>query len=275
MVVMLVALSLPSAAQGGPPFITDDPGTPGDGNWETNVALTTERHPDERIFNAPLLDINYGLGPRIQLKYQVPYLVVGSNDGPTRSGLGQSLAGVKWRFYENDEKGLEVSTYPQLEFNNPTSSVERGLVDSGVRFFLPIEVTKKVGPVEINPEAGYWFAGNTGAAWATGVVVARQVSKRLELDGELYATANTNGSYHWTTFDGGGRCKLGGPLVLLFMAGRSFRGPASGQPQLFGYSTQQFCPHSLPILPPAFASPTISDPHQRGHGHTGLVLLRP
>jgi hypothetical protein len=240
LVVLLAALALPAAAQGGPPFITDDPGTPGDGNWEVNAALYSERHPTERIYNAPILDINYGLGPRIQLKYQVPYLVVGTDDGPTRSGLGKSLAGVKWRFYDSDEKGLEISTYPQLEFNNPTSSVVRGLTDAGVRFFLPIEVTKKVGPFEINPEAGYWFADKAGAAWATGVVVAREVSKRLELDGELYATANTNGSNHWNTYDGGGRYKLGEHFVLLFMAGRSFRRPSSGQPQLFGYLGMQF-----------------------------------
>jgi len=239
-VVMLAALSLPAAAQGGPPFIGDDPGTPGDGNWEVNVAAYTERHPTERIYNAPILDANYGWGPRIQLKYQVPYLVDGTDGGPTRSGLGKSLAGVKWRFYDNDEKGLQISTYPQFEFNNPTSSVARGLADPGVRFYLPIEVNKKVGPFEINPEAGYWFASNKGAAWATGVVVARQVSKRLELDGELYATANTNGSNHWTTFDGGGRYKLGEHFVLLFMAGRSFRGASSGQPQFFGYLGMQF-----------------------------------
>jgi hypothetical protein len=240
LVVMPAALSLPATAQGGPPFITDDPGTPGDGNWEINVAAYNERHPTERIYNAPILDANYGWGPRIQLKYQVPYLVVGTDDGPTRSGLGKSLAGVKWRFYENDEKGLEISTYPQIEFNNPTSSVQRGLADPGVRFFLPIEITKKVGRFEINPEAGYWFADKAGAAWAAGVVVAREVSNRLELDGELYATANTNGSDHWTSLDGGGRYKLGRHFVLLFMAGRSFRGPASGQPQFFGYLGMQF-----------------------------------
>jgi hypothetical protein len=240
LLALLGGLSLPSLAQGGPPFITDDPGTPGDGNWEVNVALYNERHPTERIYNAPILDANYGWGPRIQLKYQVPYLVDGTDGGPTRSGLGKSLAGVKWRFYDNDEKGLEISTYPQLEFNNPTSSLQRGLVAYGTRLYLPIEVTKKVGPFEINPEAGYWFADKAGAAWATGVVVARQVSKRLELDGELYATANTNGSNQWTTYDGGGRYKLGEHFVLLFMAGRSFRGPASGQPQFFGYLGMQF-----------------------------------
>ena len=239
-VLTLTTLPLLCAAQGGPPFITDDPGTPGDGNWEINVACITERHSDERVFNAPILDMNYGLGGRLQLKYQVPYLVVGTDGGPTRTGLGKSLAGVKWRFYENEDKGLEISTYPQLEFNNPTSSVERHLVDNGARFFLPIEVTKKLGPVEINPEAGYWFAERTGAAWATGVVIARQASKRLELDGELYATANTNGASHWTSFGGGGRYKIGGPMVLLFMAGRSFRSANSGQPSLFGYLGVQF-----------------------------------
>ncbi len=238
--VVLAALSLPAAAQAGPPFLGDDPGTPGDGNWEINVAAYTERHPTERIYNAPILDANYGLGPRIQLKYQVPYLVVGDDGGPTRSGLGKSLAGVKWRFYDSDEKGLEISTYPQLEFNNPTSSLQRGLVDDGTRFYLPVELTKKVGPFEINPEVGYWFADKAGSAWATGLVVGRQVSKHLELDGELYNTANTNGSNHWNTFDGGGRYRLGEHFVLLFMAGRSFRGPASGQPQFFGYLGMQF-----------------------------------
>jgi hypothetical protein len=240
LLLLLLILTLPAAAQGGPPFIGDDPGTPGDGNWEVNIAAYTERHPTERLYNAPILDANYGWGSRIQLKYQVPYLVDGTDGGPTRSGLGKSLAGVKWRFYDSDEKGLQISTYPQLEFNNPTSSVERGLVDSGVRFYLPIEITKKVGPFIVNPEFGYWFADKAGAAWATGIVVGRDVTKRLELDGELYATANTNGSNHWTTYDGGGRYKLNEHFVLLFMAGRSFRGPASGQPQFLGYLGMQF-----------------------------------
>jgi len=240
LLVMLAAFSLPAAAQAGPPFIGDDPGTPGDGNWEINVATYNERHPAQRIYNAPILDMNYGWGPRIQLKYQVPYLVDGTDGGPTRSGLGKSLAGVKWRFYDSDEKGLQISTYPQLEFNNPDNSVHRGLTDSGVRFYLPIELTKKVGSFEINPEVGYWFADKAGAAWATGIVVGRDVSKKLELDAELYDTANTNGSNHWNTFDGGGRYKLGEHFVLLFMAGRSFRGPASSQPLFFGYLGMQF-----------------------------------
>lgn len=240
LIALLAALALQSAAQGGPPFITDDPGTPGNGNWEINVAAYTERHPSERLYNAPILDMNYGWGPRIQLKYQVPYLVEGADGGPTRSGLGKSLAGVKWRFYDSGEDGLQVSTYPQLEFNNPTSSSERGLVDYGTRFYLPIEFSKKVGPLHINPEAGYWFASSKGQAWATGVVVLREVNPRLELAGEFYSTANTNGSSHWNTFDFGGRYTLQDHFVLLFTAGRSLNVASIGQPDFFGYLGMQF-----------------------------------
>jgi hypothetical protein len=230
----------PAAAQAGPPFLGDDPGTPGDGNWEINVATYTERHPNGRLYDAPILDMNYGWGSRIQLKYQLPYLVDASDGDRARTGLGKSLAGVKWRFYDSDERKLAISTYPQLEFNNPTSSLERGLVDYGTRFYLPIELTEKVGSFEINPEVGYWFASRKGAAWATGLVVLREVSKRLELAGELYDTANTNGSNHWNTLDGGGRYKLGEHFVLLFMAGRSVTRSSMSQPQFFGYLGMQF-----------------------------------
>jgi hypothetical protein len=248
LIVALAALTLPAAAQGGPPFITDDPGTPGNGNWEINVAAYAERHPSDSLYNAPIVDMNYGWGPRIQLKYQVPYLVESSDGGPTRSGLGKSLAGVKWRFYDSggDSEedggggGLQISTYPQLEFNNPTSSLDRGLVDYGTRFYLPIEFSKKIGPFQVNPEAGYWFANNKGAAWATGIIALHEFNKRLELGGELYFTANTNGTNHWNTFDFGGRYKLQEHFVLLFTAGRSLNAASESQPQFFGYLGMQF-----------------------------------
>jgi hypothetical protein len=244
LILIMAALTNPASAQGGPPFITDDPGTPGDGNWEINVATYAELHPTERIYNAPIVDMNYGLGNRIQLKYQVPYLVVGDDGDPTRTGMGKSLAGVKWRFYDSDQNQLQISTYPQLEFNNPSSSLQRGLVDYGTRFYLPIELSKKIGPFQVNPEIGYWFAsnlaGNKGAAWGAGLIVLREVNKRLEVAGEVYNSANTNGSNPWNTYDGGGRYKLGEHFVLLFMAGRSFAKPSISQPQFFGYLGMQF-----------------------------------
>src|SRR5438067_1001366 len=87
-----------AGAQGGPPLLTDDPITPGDRHWEVNIALTAEHFRGERSYGAPLLDLNYGLGERIQLKWEVPWLMVQTPGAGTRSGLGDSKLGVKWRF---------------------------------------------------------------------------------------------------------------------------------------------------------------------------------
>ena len=238
--LLLIALSLRVVAQGGPPFITNDPGTPGSNSWEINIMTYAERHPAARIFNAPILDLNYGVGSRVQLTYEVPYLVEGTDGGPTRTGLGKSVPGVKWRFYDSDEKQLSLSIFPQLEFNNPTSSLRRGLVDYNTRFYLPLEISKKIGPIQVNPEVGYIFADHSGAAWFNGLVVLREVGKRMELAGEFYNMANTDGSNHWNTFDAGGRYTLSEHYIVLFMAGRSLTGASASQPSLFGYLGMQF-----------------------------------
>ena len=106
-------------AQGGPPLLTDDPGTPGNRNWEINIASMRTVTLGEREIQAPLLDINYGWGDRIQLKYQLAYLFDGDSGGPYRGALGNSLMGVKWRFYQQSSAGgWNISTYPQLPSSN-------------------------------------------------------------------------------------------------------------------------------------------------------------
>jgi hypothetical protein len=100
-------------AQGGPPLLTDDPGTPGNRNWEINIASMRTDTLGEREIQAPLLDINYGLGDRIQLKYQLAYVFDGDNGGPYRGTPGNSLMGAKWRFYQQSrEGGWNISTTP-------------------------------------------------------------------------------------------------------------------------------------------------------------------
>lgn len=227
-------------AQGGPPLLTDDPGTPGNHNWEINVGFLADRRPAVREYQVPQLDINYGYGDRLQLKYQIPWLIRGEDGIATRSGLGKSLFGVKWRFFENDKHGLEFSTYPQLEVDNPNRSVQRGLSDRGVRFLLPFEVVKKVGPVDVNGEVGHWFTQYGADQWIFGLAFGYQATHRLELLSEIYDFKTADPTQADTTFDFGGRLKLKGPLVLLFMAGRSFHGAASGQSQFIGYLGMQF-----------------------------------
>lgn len=233
--------SLPAFAQGGPPMQTDDPGTPGNHNWEINVAYTVDRRTGLNTYSAPILDINYGVGPRLQLKYQVPYVLQGTDGGPLESGLGKSLAGVKWRFYQNDKYQLNVSTYPQLEFNNPTDSVVRGLADPGTRFLLPFEFTKNVRRLELDAEVGTWFSDNGVDGHVLGFALGHQMTRSLELLAEVYRlTDRAPGTEFATDYGLGGRYELHKGVLFIFEAGRGFSGPAGQQPKFIGYFGLQF-----------------------------------
>jgi hypothetical protein len=230
---LIVAAVAGAFAQGGPPLLTDDPGTPGPNNWEINIAHTSDLRAGEHSYEGPLLDINYGVGPRIQLKYEVPYVWQSSDGRPLQSGLGNSLAGVKWRFYQDGDRKFNISTYPQLEFNNPTHSVRRGLADPGTRFLLPLEITKEFGPLELNGEAGLWLGGSGVEGKLLGLAAGHQWSKSFEGLAELYRLTDDKGADFVTAFNLGGRYEFHPGLLFIFAAGRGFGG--SDQPHFMGY----------------------------------------
>lgn len=111
-------------AQGGPPFYTNDPGTPGDRNWEINLGYMPFLYNGQSTSHVPDVDINYGVGDRIQLTFENAWLRVKSGADAAKYGLGQDQLGVKWRFYDNDKAGLGISLFPQVSINNPNQSSE-------------------------------------------------------------------------------------------------------------------------------------------------------
>lgn len=237
---MLFTLAASAPVHAGPPLITDDPDTPGAGRWEINLPITLEQARDQRIFEVPLLDINYGLGERTQLKFEVPWVVLDRRDNDTTHGLGNSEIGVKYRFLDEDRHGMSMSIYPQLEFNNPTSSDERGLVDEGVRLKLPVQMTRSVGTFELYMEAGYEFVEAGEDEWLYGVATGYSVNDHLELLAEVAGTASGDLDDDELVFNIGAKLGINDYFNLLLSAGRSFRGSSSGEPELLGYCGLQF-----------------------------------
>jgi hypothetical protein len=231
-------------AQGGPPYYTNDPGTPGSNNWETNLGYMPFLYNGMSTTHTPDVDINYGLGERIQLTFENAWLR--DKDGAERAkyGAGQDQLGVKWRFYDNDKTSLGISVFPQVSINNPDHSVQRGITPPGASLLLPIEFSKKLGPVDINWEAGYNAVHLGPDGWLAGFVVGHDVTKNLELDAEFYSLSTFNHSNNQQTLDGGLRYKLHPPFILLLMAGRSVAPARNGQPSFVGYFGMQF------LLPP-------------------------
>jgi len=186
-VLFLCLNSVPSAfAQGGPPMLTDDPGTPGSGAWEINIAYLEQRTQQELLRSFPHVDFNYGLGERIQLKFETGWLFVEAPQGSSvKSGLDDSLFGVKWRFLDQERSGIDMSVYPQLQVENPTSSVSRGIAEPGPNLFLPVEISHDFGKARLVGEVGYQYFRAQENQWVVGVLGALEVSDTLELMAEI------------------------------------------------------------------------------------------
>jgi len=233
----LTAAILPVAAhaQAGPPFLSNDPGTPGNGNWEINVGSMQTVTRFGASYQVPQLDVNYGLGDRIQLTYLVPYVIQTSGGGNVHEGWGNASPGVKWRFLDQGEEGWQLSTFPQAMTGVSVHAEQEGIAQAGPRYLLPVEVTHPVGPIGLDFEAGYIVPARGPHESILGLVAGHRFSPRLELCAELYDDHVYEADGHTTTWDVGGRYKLHRSFILLFMAGRSLDGTAAGQPQYMGY----------------------------------------
>jgi hypothetical protein len=221
-------------AQGGPPLLTDDPGTPGNGQWEINFLATVEYSRDGSVFEAPLIDINYGLGDHLQLKFEAPWVTTKEPDLLRKSGLGNSMIGLKWRFLDRERHGVDMSIYPQLEFNNPTASVARGLADRGMRLLLPVELVKRVGPVDLNGEIGYRIVRRGLDELEYGLAVSRQLAPRFALLAEVHGSALRTFRADELVINAGSRWRVGRNAALLFSAGRTIRQPNGEAPHFLG-----------------------------------------
>jgi len=228
----------PVFAQGGPPLITNDPGTPGNGKWEINIGVMQVLRSGTNVLQVPQIDLNYGLGDRIQLTYEVPFVWQSATGQPNATGWSNGFPGVKWRFFDRGDDGWNISTFPQVEIRGPTGSVKTGIADGGTRLLLPVEVSHPIGPLEVNFEAGYFFPLNSPHSRnerILGLAMGHTFNPKFEAIGEVYDDAVMGVPPQNTTFDLGGRYEFHKNLLLLFMAGRSFSGNSSGQPEFLGY----------------------------------------
>jgi hypothetical protein len=236
-VCLFTAVLLPRVAHAdaGPPYLTNDPGTPGNDNWEINLASMQSIERGQASYQVPQIDLNFGLGDRIQLSYEIPYVVQTSTGQPQASGWSNAYPGVKWRFLDQGEGGWQAAVFPQLETAGSAPARRDGIAVDGPRLLLPLEVAKTIGPLNFNFEAGYFLPWHRPEERILGGVAGRPVTPRLELDAELYNDHVMGTSPNITTLDFGGRYKLQRGFILLFMAGRGLGGDSNGQVQFMGY----------------------------------------
>jgi hypothetical protein len=220
-----------------------------------NIGLIGDRNPSRGSYSLPNFDINYGLGDFTQLKYELP-LNLGEDRtlaGATVTGLGNSLFGVKHRFFQHlpknkgpdAEPNLAFSIYPQLVANNPTPSVRLGVAELGPQLLLPMEFGARIGRIQLSGEAGYWFTKqNVASSRILGAIAGSEIGTRTEVCLEVYDQADTRSvgiapRMRESTVEFGGRWKLvrDGTVSFMGMVGHSLTRvtPVNGQPNWIAY----------------------------------------
>ena len=223
------------SAQGGPPLLTDDPGTAEYKHWEINLAVLSEIRHDSRNFELPLADFNYGANEHTQLKFEIPVLARWSDSG-SHVEAGNGNFGVKWRFVDQEKHGFDLSTYPQFSFN--TLGPKR-LVDRGMHLLLPLQIAKSFGKFQMNADGGYIINQHSMDELSFGLAAGYQATKTLELLAELHSVPLRNFESNESVFQLGGRKKFSEHYIFLFAAGRGIPGSSDREPKFLGYFGMQ------------------------------------
>lgn len=223
----------------GPPLETDDPDTPGPGRWEINAATTLEKRRELWEWT-PLLDINYGVGERIQLKLKPRFAILDEPGTEERSGPGNIQLGVKWRSLDEKPNGVAVSIYPQLDVNPPRDSERRGLVDDGADFILPAQFARSFGNTRIYGEVGYVWREHRRDGVLYGVAFEHPIDGALRWTGEIRGGSEGDFAESELFFNVGLKARLADHVTLLASGGRTLHEAPGERPALLSYLGLQF-----------------------------------
>jgi hypothetical protein len=216
-------------------MITDDPGTPGNGHWENNLAISFEHRPNEWSIDAPAIDLNYGWGDHIQLTLQTSLAILKRSEHGAIAGMGGAEAAVKWRFLDEERSGFDMSMFPRILFNITQSSVRRGLSENGTRFQIPFQLAKKFGRIDLDFEFGPLVSTVGRSEFLYGMVGGLEVSKKTTIMAELHGTSRTNFTRDALTLNFGWRHKLNENAIWIGSLGHELRAPQNDQLALIGY----------------------------------------
>jgi hypothetical protein len=184
--------------QAGPPFQTDDP-TPVDlGHYEAYVFGSADGTGAEMDAVGPAFEFNWGAVPNIQLHAILPFGGVWPSNNPAYlpGGTGASAfgvtdveLGVKWGFIKQTKHRPQIGSFTMFEI--PTGSYAKGLGVGKVWYKLPLWAEKEFGPWSLCGGMGYTVVPQVGYQnfLYGGVLLKREVNKRLELSAELFSHA--------------------------------------------------------------------------------------
>ena len=140
-------LLVPIALWAGPPMHSNDPFVPKKGQYEVNLAFSTESR-DTKLSQFPIIDANYGLTKNLEITLATAYIHENHiND------IDAFEAAMKWLFYNGDFFSIAISpVYFSFPINSVYHTGETHAVGMPVNFALSQNLNFVMDFVYINPK---------------------------------------------------------------------------------------------------------------------------
>jgi hypothetical protein len=211
-----------TTAYAGPPFLTDDPDPVDLHHLEINAIYQATRTSDGRSGTLGG-ELNYGCARETQCHVALPVAFDHPSDSSLQTGLGDVEAGVKYRFFDQDDPGWSAAVYPTVTL--PTGDASRSLGNGRAQLLLPLWVQRSAGAWHFDAGVS-WLANPAHDArdsWFAGLLGQRAFGDAFTLGAEVFRRTSTAvGVPTYNGFNVGAIVKLAPHSNLLASAGRGF-----------------------------------------------------
>jgi hypothetical protein len=238
-IVILFCFCMQAHGQGGPPMITDDPGTVDKQHFEINTGITAEHTASQSSYEFPFIDINYGISNRQHINFEIPFVSKYGKGAETQRGMGKVGIGTKFRFVDRHNAGFDISTHPAVFFVLSNDAVDKGVIDGGTELFIPLEFQKKINKNILGMEIGRLINSGGRGLWTYGMLYAREFNSQFNAAFEI--NGNTGAAINETTLflNLGARMRMTKRFTILFSGGRSIAVPEGAKDIYIGYLALQ------------------------------------
>jgi len=192
------------------PFITDDTGTQGKGNWQLELQgdlLRDKRTADTGAgpveqkdkLNAYISVLSYGILENLDVQVGIAYLNTRTTQSgiaiADESGMSDSTLELKWRFYESN--GFSLALKPGLLL--PTGNEDRGLSTGKTSWGVALLATYEAEPWTFLGNVAYFrarfndpqtAADSRSDLWRVSGGAAYELTGEVRLVGELGLRSN-------------------------------------------------------------------------------------
>lgn len=183
----------PESNPSSPPLQTDDTGTPGPGGIELNTTMSCDRSSVSKSCER-LIDVNFGVGEKLQIKVERAYQVQHGPDGDSSRGMGPTDIGLKYRFY--DRKGFSAAIYPTVTVDNSSRRDSQGekMESGGNAIYIPLILSKDIGNYTVVTNTGYRrsFKDRDDDSIIGGISVGKAINETTRVMGEVFSERDRN-----------------------------------------------------------------------------------